>query len=255
MVATYHSAQPPGRGQADWLPIELRDAPDVAAVIRKAKCDAVINAAHGKADWAVTAQGAVHVAAAARTAGAHLVHVSSDAVFSGEAVSYAETCWPDPVTVYGAAKAAAETGVRALAPWAALVRTSLLIGDGPGSAAGMSGHERLVHDLVSGARPGQLFVDDVRCPVHVADLAGALLDVAEARLGGMLHCAGADAVSRFELGQLVAARDGLDAGRLVAAERRVSGPPGPLDVRLVGLETRRVVATRLRGVREFLARP
>ncbi|GGV52617.1 sugar nucleotide-binding protein [Streptomyces spectabilis] len=253
VYATYHSAPPRQVGPVRWLPAELRDPDEMTAVVRKTGCDVVVNAAHGKADWAVTAQGAVHVAAAALAAQAHLVHVSSDAVFSGTEVSYGEECWPDPVTVYGAAKAAAETGVRAVMPSAAVVRTSLLVGDGPLGPAGMGAHERLVHDLASGARSGRLFSDDVRCPVHVADLAGALLELAEGRLGGMFHCAGADAVSRLEFGQLVAARDGLDASRLIGDERRVSGPPGPLEVRLVGQQTRRVLRTRLRGAREFLA--
>ncbi|GEB49913.1 hypothetical protein SCA03_24640 [Streptomyces cacaoi] len=30
-----------------------------------------------------------------------------------------------------------------------------------------------MHDLVAGTRSGVLFTDDVRCPVHVADLAAA----------------------------------------------------------------------------------
>ncbi|QDQ09558.1 hypothetical protein [Streptomyces spectabilis] len=120
-----------------------------------------------------------------------------------------------------------------------MVRTSLLVGDGPLGPAGRSTRERLVHDPASGARPERLFSDDVRCPVHVADPAGALLELAGACLGGMFHCAGADADSRLEFEQLVAARDGL-ASRLVGAERRVRSPPGPLQVRLAGQETRAV---------------
>ena len=42
-----------------------------------------------------------HVALAAAAAGTRLVHVSSDAVFSGTAPSYDETHPPDPVTPYG----------------------------------------------------------------------------------------------------------------------------------------------------------
>jgi dTDP-4-dehydrorhamnose reductase len=42
------------------------------------------------------------------------VHVSSDVVFSGSAPRYGEAAPPDPVTPYGAAKAAAETAVNLL---------------------------------------------------------------------------------------------------------------------------------------------
>ena len=72
----------------------------------------------------------MHVALAAAMVGARLVHVSSDAVFSGAAARYDETGPPDPTTPYGAAKAAAETAVKGITPAAVIARTSLIIGDG-----------------------------------------------------------------------------------------------------------------------------
>ena len=74
------------------------------------------------------------------------MHVSSDAVFSGHAERYDETCPPDPTAPYGAAKAAAETAVRGLDPAAVIARTSLIIGNGD------SPHEAYVHALY-GPRP------------------------------------------------------------------------------------------------------
>lgn len=105
-------------------------------------------------------------------------------------VRYDETCLPDPLTPYGAAKAAAETGVRLLAPQTVVARTWLIIGDG----RTLSVHERRVRDLATGTRDGVLFTDDVRCPVHVTDLAAALLELAEE--GGVGHIAGSDALTR-----------------------------------------------------------
>jgi dTDP-4-dehydrorhamnose reductase len=66
-----------------------------------------------------TPDGAAHVAVAA--AGIRLVHVSSDAVFSGRDVDYGEEALPDPINRYGAARAAAETADRA----SAVLRTRL----------------------------------------------------------------------------------------------------------------------------------
>jgi hypothetical protein len=57
-----------------------------------------------------------------------------------------------------------------------------------------------VHALASGAAAGTLFTDEVRCPVHVADLAAALLELAASPHAGVCHVAGADAISRYELG-------------------------------------------------------
>ena len=189
-----------------------------------------------------------HVALAAAAAGTRLVHVSSDAVFSGTASSYDETCLPDPVTPYGAAKAAAETSVKGISRGAVIVRTSLIIGD-----EGDSQHERLVHALACGAAAGVLYTDNVRCPVHVTDLAAALLELASSAYAGVCHVAGPDAVSRYELGLLIAARDGLDRAALPAGLCAATDRPGPLDVRLDSNRTQARVATRLRGAREFLA--
>ncbi|MEU0490111.1 sugar nucleotide-binding protein [Nocardiopsis sp. NPDC006139] len=229
-----------------WHALDLRDRDAVTDLVRRVRPEAVVNTAYRQGDWAVTADGAAHAALAAAAAGARLVHVSSDAVFSGTAPAYPETALPDPVNPYGAAKAAAETAVKALHPEAVIARTSLIIG-GNGSA-----HEQRVHHLAAGG-PGALFTDDVRCPVHVGDLADALLELAASDRTGVHHLAGPDALSRHALGVLIARRDGLDPDRLPRGRRAVSGPPGPLDVRLDCTATRAVLRTRLRGARAFLA--
>jgi dTDP-4-dehydrorhamnose reductase len=184
---------------------------------------------------------------AAAKYGSRLVHVSSDAVFSGARIHYDESCLPDPLTPYGAAKAAAETGVRLVHTDAVIARTSLIIGDR------QSEHVRAVHNLVAGTRKGVLFTDDIRCPVHVADLAAALLELASSDANGVHHLAGADAVSRHELGILIAQRDALDASRLPAGLRTDSALPGGLDVRLDSRATQQGLHVTLRGARQFLA--
>jgi len=231
----------------DWCTLDIRRRDDVTALTRRVRPDAVINAAYRKSDWAVTADGGAHVALAAAAAGARLVHVSSDALFSGTAPCYDETSPPDPVTPYGAAKAAAETAVKGIAPDAVIARTSLIIGDGD------SVHECLVHAMAAGTAPGFLYTDEVRCPVHVADLAAALLELAAGPHAGVCHVAGPDAVSRHELGLLIAARDGLDPSALLAGPRPAGQFPSPLDLRLDGTATQARLTTRLRGAREFLA--
>ncbi|MFF7438955.1 sugar nucleotide-binding protein [Streptomyces sp. NPDC008122] len=246
-VATFNS-RPGDAARATWHQLDLRDASRLEVVLDAVAPSAVINSSSGDADWAVTAEGPLHVAVAAARRGIRLVRVSSDAIFSGADVHYDETALPDPVTPYGAAKAAAETAVRLLHPTAAIARTSLIIGDG-GSA-----HERLVHELVAGTRDGALFTDDIRCPVHVADLAAALWEFALTDTAGVFHLAGPDAVSRHALGELIARRDGLDPALLPAGRRADSNLPGALDVRLDSRATRQRLSTRLRGVREFLGK-
>ncbi|GAA3117152.1 sugar nucleotide-binding protein [Planomonospora alba] len=245
-VAATYLTRPGEAGGVEWSPLDVRRREAVEALVGAFRPELVVNAAYRQADWTTTAAGAANVALATRATGGRLVHVSSDAVFSGAAVRYDETCVPDPISPYGAAKAAAETAVAAIDPDAVIARTSLIIGDGG------SPHEALVHALATGGKRGVLFTDDVRCPVHVADLAAALLELAVSGHHGVHHVAGADAVSRYELGLLVARRDGLDPDRLRPGRRADSGVPGPLDVRLDCGTTRRRLRTRLRGAREFL---
>ncbi|MCH6164013.1 SDR family oxidoreductase [Streptomyces marispadix] len=250
-AATYHSR--PGRVRGvSWHRLDLRTPGHIDEVLTAVAPSAVVNATSGMSDWAVTADGSVHVAMAAAKRGCHLVHVSSDAVFSGSRVHYDESCLPDPVTPYGAAKAAAETAVRLLAPTAVVARTSLIIGRGGSGPVGRSEHERMVHALSSGAHDGTLFTDDVRCPVHVEDLASALWELALSDQTGVFHLAGGDALSRYELGVLIARRDGLDATRLPAGRRADAGIAGALDVRLDTHASQSRLRTRLRGAREFL---
>lgn len=226
--------------------LDVRERSRVRDVVADRDPQVVINAAYQQSDWASTADGAAHVAAAAAAQGSHLVHISSDAVFSGGSERYPEGAVPDPITPYGAAKAAAETAVRALHPHAVLVRTSLVLGHGA------SVHEQQVHALAAGEQEGVLFTDDVRCPVHVTDLARALLELVWQGRGGMYHVAGADALSRHELGALIARRDGLDAALLPTGLRSETDPPGPLRVRLDCTATQRLLPTELRGAHRFL---
>ncbi|AWZ07461.1 MULTISPECIES: sugar nucleotide-binding protein [unclassified Streptomyces] len=246
-VATY-ATKPGSASPTTWRHLDLRDAGTLDAVMSEVRPQLVLNASSGSADWATTAEGPIRLAMAAARYGTRMVHVSSDAVFSGARVRYDESSLPDPVTPYGAAKAAAETGVLAVHPKAAVARTSLIIGHG------RSVHEKAVHELVAGTRDGVLFTDDIRCPVHVTDLAAALLELAAADATGVHHLAGRDAVSRHELGTLIAKRDGLDASRLPTGLRVDSALPGALDVRLDSQATQRDLRTTLRGVRQFLHR-
>ncbi|MEV5433151.1 sugar nucleotide-binding protein [Streptomyces sp. NPDC052701] len=246
-AATFHSRPGSGDG-ATWHHLDLRDPARLEEVLDTVAPAAVINATSGGADWEVTAEGGIRLAQAAAERGIRLVHVSSDAVFSGTGRGwYDESRLPDPLTPYGAAKAAAETAVRLLCPHAAVARTSLIIGNG------RSEHEQLVHALAAGTRQGALFIDDIRCPVHVEDLAAALWEITGSATAGVFHLAGPDALSRYELGELIARRDGLDPAQLPSARRSDTGLPGGLDVRLDSRATQQKLHTRLRGAREFLS--
>lgn len=246
VVGTYHRT--PGElSGVDWRQVDVRDRAAVRTLLRSVRPRAVVHAAYAQPDWAVNADGAAYVALAAVEVGARLVHVSSDAVFAGRAQPYTEADPPDPVYPYGAAKAAAETAVRAIAPDAAVVRTSLIVGD-RGSA-----QHQMVLDLVTGRRRGALFTDEFRCPVAVDDLASALLELVDSDYRGVLHVAGPRTLSRYALGRLIAAHHGLDPDLVPAATIAGSGLSRPGRVVLDIGRAAAVLRVRPRGVAEALA--
>lgn len=161
VVGTFHSGEIAVPGVAARR-LDVTDRSAVRALVAEVRPDAVVGTPYRYGDWAVTADGAAHVALAAAEVGARLVHVSSDALHAGRPVPYADDEPPTPVHAYGAAKAAAETAVRAIDPGAALVRTSLIVGEG-------SKQIQLCRDALAGR--ATLFSDELRCPIDVTDLA------------------------------------------------------------------------------------
>jgi dTDP-4-dehydrorhamnose reductase len=234
VVPAYHSQPVPGGVQLD-----IRRKDHVRDVIRTVQPDAIIHTAYKQDDWATTANGAVNVALAA--AGARLVFVSSDAVFGDRTTAYHEGEPPCPSTPYGAAKAAAETATRALRPDALVARTSLIVG-----SDGDSGEEQRVRRLAAG-EPGAFYTGNIRCPIHVNDLAYALLELLSLDVDGITHLSGPESLSRHELGRLIATRDGLDPDALPFE----AGTPS--DIRLDSRRTQQLLRTRLRPPSDFLS--
>ncbi|HST17101.1 MAG TPA: sugar nucleotide-binding protein [Gaiellaceae bacterium] len=230
VTATWWEREPGGLPGA-WHRIDVRDAGAVAAVASGAA--AVVHTAYrqdGEAAWTTNVDGSAAVARAAR--GRRLVHLSSDLVFDGARGRYREEDAPAPVNEYGRSKAEAERLVAELHPQATLVRTSLLYG-GPEPGP----QERL-------AREGtRFFVDEIRSPLRVGDLADAILELLSLDVPGPLHLGGADDVSRYDFAVLL----GADPARIEAGHTAADRAP---NVSLDSSRARALLRTKLRGVYE-----
>ncbi len=222
------------RPDASTERVEVCDAEAVHDLLERVRPDVVIHTAYRQEDAAVNTDGSENVARAAAAVGARLVHLSTDVVFDGrKGAAYVEDDPLSPVTDYGRAKAEAEARVTAAHASALLVRTSLLYG----------GAEPSKHELAARDPGFTFFTNEIRSPVHVTDLAHALLELAELDAVGALHVAGSDDVSRAEFAEL-----------LVGAPVRSAPAPAtrPLDCSLDSSRARVLIRSRLRGVREVL---
>ena len=217
--------------------VEIRDSEAVDGLLGRLRPEVVIHTAYRQdapEAWPTNVNGAENVARAAARIGARLVHVSSDVVFDGRKGSpYVEEDELSPVHDYGRSKAEGERVVARAHPEALIVRTSLIVG----------GRQPSKHELAA-LTGGPWFTNEIRSPVHVTDLAQALLELAELEVSGPLHVAGADDVSRAELAELVVRRP---------VETAKAPPARPLDCRLDSSRARELLTVRLRGVREVLA--
>ena len=139
------------------------------------------------------------IADAAQRCGAHLIYISTEQVFDGSAAAYAEDCTPSAFTAYGKSKAAAEEIV--LNNGGAVVRLPLLLGVGYDEQGG-GADSSLLRALADNRQPS-LFIDEWRAPVAADEIWPMINMLGERKIQGVFHLAGADVVTRYELGQLI----------------------------------------------------
>jgi dTDP-4-dehydrorhamnose reductase len=126
-----------------------------------------------------------------------MVFTSSDLVFDGQHPPYRESDPVNPVNVYGEQKAIAEANILRIYPQASVCRMSLMFGDKP------SARYQPPAMLLKQGQKIRLFTDEIRTPLDVYSAAQGIL-MALKKSSGLLHLAGAERISRFGFGQLLA---------------------------------------------------
>jgi dTDP-4-dehydrorhamnose reductase len=151
-----------------------------------------------------------------------LVFFSSDMVFDGLTGNYDESSARNPLGVYGRTKADAEDIVLAN-PGHLVVRTSLNGGTSPTGNRGFNEQLRLAFRA---GKTLQLFTDEIRCPIPAVETARAVWELAARGQAGLCHVAGSEPLSRWQIGQLIAARwPGLHPKIEPESVRNFKGPP------------------------------
>jgi dTDP-4-dehydrorhamnose reductase len=201
---------------------------------------------------AVNAVGPENVAHACARAGADLIHISTDYVFSGDQRHpYEINDETGPLGVYGRTKLAGELMVLAAMPDAHIVRTSWIYqgADGSDFAA-------VMRRLAAGDGDVDVVADQVGSPTYVGDLVGALLQVADGAIREpVLHAANVGEASRFDQARAVFEAVGADPERVrpVGTDAHPRPAPRPPYSALSSRQSAEAGLTPLRPWREALA--
>jgi len=180
--------------------LDIRDAAAVAELVGTLEPRTLINCAafttvdaceaDEAAATAVNGTAVGHLAAACNAAGARLVHLSTDYVFSGDGTRpYIESDPVAPASAYGRSKLEGERLART-ADRHLIVRTAWLYGHG-----GANFVEAIRRQIDGGAASLRVVADQVGSPTFCDDLAEALLELVDAEAGGVLHAANSGSTS------------------------------------------------------------
>jgi dTDP-4-dehydrorhamnose reductase len=155
----------------------------------------------------------------------------------------------NPLHFYGETKVVGEQIVLKN-PKHVVVRTSI---NGGISRSGNRGfNEQLRRSLQTG-HDMKLFTDEYRCPIPAIETARAIWELANQNCAGLFHVAGAEKLSRWQIGQLLVKRwpeikTKVEAG----SAKNFSGPPRALDTSLDISKVQKVLSAPLSGLTGWL---
>lgn len=234
------------RFEKDFIPVDITDKVNIQALVRSIKPDAIVHLAavtsaaicHDEHDYAraVNLQGSIYLAEAARENGSRLIFASTDLVFDGDNPPYKEDDLPRPVCDYGLLKAMAEESVQFICLDYCIVRIALVYGISVNSARTF--FQEMIDSLGEDRKIG-LFIDEHRTPIHVENVAQALIEIINRpEINGIVHLAGRDRLARYELGAAACERMNFSKELLIPIkiEDKVTQYTRPKDV---SLESRR----------------
>ena len=179
-----------------------------------------------------------------------LVFLSTDLVFDGSTGNYDEASPVSPLGVYAETKAAAEQ-VILTNPRHTVLRLSLNGGTSPTGDRGFNEQMRRAWQM---GQAMKLFTDEFRSPIPAEATARAIWELAARDQPGLYHLAGRQRLSRWQIGQLLAARwpqlrPQIEPGSL----KEYRGASRAPDTSLNCAKVQRLLSFALPGLAEWLA--
>lgn len=157
------------------------------------------------------------------------IFFSTDLVFDGRKGRYSETDSVNPLSTYAETKVKAEACVLRN-PLHTVVRTSLNTGVSP------TGNKSFTEEMRQQWQRGEavkLFTDEFRSPIPASVTARAVWELLTRRVTGLLHLAGVERLSRWQIGRAVATRNpGLQCRIESLSIKDFVGTPRPADTTL-----------------------
>jgi dTDP-4-dehydrorhamnose reductase len=219
VFALYNQTKPTARGLEKCIQLDAQALDQITTLALELWPDAIVNCAAISSPAKVEAAPQLaekinvalprHLSQLSTHLGARLLHVSTDMVFDGHSSEpYRSTDMPCPGDLYGQTKLMSEREVLEHNTEDPIVlRIPILMGNSPNGQRSV--HEKLLAAIGRGEKP-KLFCDEIRQPCSASNVAEVLLELTERRdLHGIFHWAGAETMSRFEMGQRILKHLGL----------------------------------------------
>ncbi|MGK6351815.1 SDR family oxidoreductase [Parapedobacter sp. DT-150] len=201
-----------------YIDLDILDGQRLREVIAEQQPDAIINtAAMTNVDTCehdpegcqkLNVDAVAQLISLSEAFGIHLIHLSTDFIFDGEDGPYAEDAPPNPLSLYGRSKLAAEHLIQQSSCKWAILRTILVYG----VVADMSRSNIVLwaKGALEKGQPLKVVNDQWRMPTLAEDLANACLLTAIKQAEGIYHISGSDLFAIHELVAAVADFWGLD---------------------------------------------
>ncbi|HEY5345034.1 MAG TPA: NAD(P)-dependent oxidoreductase [Verrucomicrobiae bacterium] len=180
------------------------------------------------------------------------VFFSTDLVFDGRKGNYTEADVVNPLHIYGETKMAAEEIVLKT-PRHMVVRTSLNYGKS--FSGNRAFNEQFRRSLQSAGQGMTLFTDEFRSPIPAVETARAVWKLVEKKCAGIYHVAGAEKMSRYQIGKLlVKGWPEITAVIKSGLAKDFPGPPRALDTSLDIAKVQNILSAPLPGLNGWLAK-
>ena len=217
---------------------DLTDADQTRRLIERLQPSRIIHAQalsdadeaeqHPELAWTMNVGATQHLIDAIRGTRTRVVALSTDYVFDGaKQQPYTESDTPHPLSVYGRSKLEAER-VALSHPWAVVVRTSTLFGEGR-----MNFCDRVAARVTSG-QTAEAFADQITSPAFTDDLAEAIAALGDRLMAShelpqptVYHMTNAGAASRVMFARRVAEILGCSQDLVVPIPMAAQQRPAP----------------------------